>query len=42
LGEDIDDTKPIVDGARNPAYEAFSKKPRRLRAGSIKRIDKPE
>jgi hypothetical protein len=32
LGEDVDDTKPIVDGARGAAYEAFSKKPRRIRA----------
>jgi hypothetical protein len=30
LSEDIDDTKPIVDGARPGVYAAFSKKPRRL------------
>jgi hypothetical protein len=30
LSEDIDDTKPIVDGARPGVYSAFSKKPRRL------------
>jgi len=30
LEEDIDDTKPIIDGARPGVYQAFSKKRRRL------------
>jgi hypothetical protein len=31
LSEDVDDTRPIVDGARPGVLTAFSKKPRRLR-----------
>ena len=34
LSEDIEDVRPIIDGARPGVYNAFSKKPRRLPSGS--------
>jgi hypothetical protein len=34
LSEDVEDARPIVDAAKPHAYQAFSKKPRRLNSGS--------
>jgi hypothetical protein len=39
LSEDVDDARPIVDAARPHAYQAFSKKPRRLGSGGIPRLE---